>query len=446
MDWAHPPLRCIEEMVPAEPENCPDFREMGDPRDGFPKSISKEGRAWWGKHKGELAVCRARELIRRASKNPGYLSEGQTEWQLMLARGSEKREEKIDAIYDAGDRRGVPPHVLAGALFQESRMADLPVTEDGGNYSCGIGQMNLIEWCRFSESLSFEEQARLEWPREGLQAYLNKRGEESACDTLARLEISKGFYEAAKERFGGSPHLYTPERYAKLSESDVSSRFPGSGSEAQKLRFRMGRSFFLHCSDTDMGIEAKAHALRWLYVSKVPRALRQIQQYPDGESYPATGCKRVPRTKAYPFHAGWLLADAAYNAGANVVDLVSYYLRSPKNWAPLTPPLLIESIFMGGDFNTISGKIGFTGMSGRSMSIPWEAVCIAQRHIAHVIQEGLTREGARKIHSLEGEDGCGSGSFFGIFGKGVPKERSDSSGRISISRFKNLEKNLDFTP
>jgi len=50
---------------------------------------------------------------------------------------------KVKAVYDASDLYGVPAHVLTGAIYQESLFSPLGISDDGGNFSCGMEQINL---------------------------------------------------------------------------------------------------------------------------------------------------------------------------------------------------------------------------------------------------------------------------------------------------------------
>ena len=432
-DWSQPAVGCIEEMIFSEPSYaCLDLTHVADPMSDFPESMSTTDVSMWKNQRTMgLSVCRAHEVVRRDTENPGSQKPGLVELSWMRVLSLKNTSGKIDSIYQASEKTGMPSQILLGALTQESLMADLGLAADGGNYSCGIGQLNIQEWCRFAQSASPDLQRQMGWPRELIQAYLGTHADAEICaDPLLLPALASPFYKIGLERLGDLPsYRLQPEHLKNINFEEVVDGFPAAGEDLQRLRFGAIRSFLSSCSDFRYGIPAKAHELERIFYTSVPRALREAQTYPLGQSFHRS-C-RGEKSGVYPLHSGWLLADAVYNAGPAVVSSLEYYLRldpvssnSPNTWMDFEPTDLISALYWGGKYNPDTELLESFDFDGNRHTRTWFKTCVVQRHIARVIQH-VTLPGYLLADTLEGPNGCGS-----PLKSLVPAARQISSGRI----------------
>lgn len=413
-NWAHPDVGCIEDFIPKFLA-CLDLTTIKNPIADFPADLNEaQVKYWTVDHRADLNLCRAKEVDRREKLVPGSMSAPTIAWAWMWNKQSENIAEKIKATYETAAKVEMPPQILFGALKQESLLSDLGITEDGGNYSCGVGQINVGEWCRYMGSLSESEQAQLEWPQ----------GISCTPETLPS-ELTKPFYDIALGRLGSRPdYELTPKEFSGILFSDVVSSFPSADDELQKLRFSAVSSFVKNCSTSGLGIAAKGKILQGLFL-KVPSGLRNAQKYSNGTTF-SHSCEQKYRSPYYPLHTGWLLADAIYNAGEREISVLQYYFRmtattheSGVAWKKLTPPDLIEGLHWGGKWSPKTRKIEYKNVYGESASQSWFKSCVVQRHIARVIQY-VTSPGAVIANSLE-VGGCSLTE--------VPEYRKMSSGK-----------------
>jgi hypothetical protein len=420
-DWAKPPVACIEDLVPKFIP-CLDLTTVTNPFADFPPGMSEaETKFWTVDHRADLSFCRSKEVQRREAVHPGSQSAGYLETAWMWVKQAEDLPAKINAIYDAAEKADMPPHILFGALKQESLLSNLGITVDGANFSCGIGQINVLEWCQYMRKLPETEQARMNWPV----------GLSCGVDTLS-TELVRPFYEIALAKLHGRPdYELTPAEFAGITEKDVVKHFPSGDATLQKNRFLAVSNFVKYCSDLNYGIAAKGRELRRLFDGSVPEPLKKIQVYKPGTTFPSS-CQRPYRSKFFPLHTGWLLADAIYNAGDRQVSVLEYYYRMTKAthesgtaWANLSPIGLIEGLHWGGKWNEESKKIEYTSVYGTEGSQSWFKTCVVQRHIANVIQYAAL-PGYTIAHSLEQGGGCSQTT--------VPEYRKKSLGRIPAKK------------
>lgn len=392
-----------------------------NPFGDLPPGMSEaETKYWLVENRPDLNLCRAKEVRRREDAAPGSQSAGLLATAWMWLKQVENLPEKIDAIYDAAERADMPPQILFGALKQESLLSNLGIAIDGANFSCGIGQVNVIEWCQYMRTLTESAQRRMNWPV----------GLSCAADTLT-TELVRPFYEIAMRKLGGRPdYELTPDDFRGIALTQVVSRFPAGDPALQANRFAAVSSFVKHCSDLQHGIASKGRELRRLFDVSVPETLRKMEIYPAGTSFPSS-CQRPYRSRYYPLHTGWLLADAIYNAGGRQVSVLQYYFRMTKAghesgsaWRSLTPSSLIEALHWGGKWNETSQKIEYRNVYGVAESQPWFKTCVVQRHIASVIQYAA-RPGASIVKSLE-QVPCSRTT--------VPAYRKKSLGRIPAKK------------
>ena len=420
-DWSQPPVGCIEDVIYSEPSYaCLDLTDVADPLSDFPAGMSASDITMWKTERAKgLTVCRAHEILRRDEKNPGSEKPGEVELAWMRVLSLKDTSGKIDEINQASERTGMPSQVLFGALTQESLMADLGLAADGGNYSCGIGQLNIQEWCRFAQAASPGLQRQMGWPR--------GQSSEFCSDPVLTPSLAKPFYEIGLKNLGAAPsYRLLPEHLKNIKYEDVVGEFPAASDEIQRTRFSAVQSFLMNCSDYRYGIPAKAHELERIFHTSVPEALQKVQTYPDGESF-----HRSCRGKAadvYPLHTGWLLADAIYNAGPGIVPALEYYLdldavstQAPTTWADFQPTDLISALYWAGKYNPATGLLESFDFDGHLQTRTYYKSCVVQRHIARVIQH-VTLPGYLLADTLEGPGGCSKSV--------VPSARQVSSGRI----------------
>lgn len=316
----------------------------------------------------------------------------------LAPRATPDRDAKIAEIYDASERNGVPPQVLFGALMAEGAFANLGLSADGGNYSCGIGQLNVREWCDWANTADAKTKAAMEWPAAGV-----------SCDeAMLPAEIVKPFYDIAKSR---APNLKGDERgssyYGDIPFKAVSASLAviqppvvtdGTASvppiaitpEVILGRYAAASSFTRYCGDVRLNIRAKGQALKNLFDAAVPAPLQRLEIYPAGEHFNRK-CMRS-NGKAYPLHTGWLMAVAMYNAGKKFVPRLASYYRMTKAsietdaaWVGFNPLKLIEGLFGGGRYNAETGELNYLDLDGLPIEASWYKACIAQRHVANVM-------------------------------------------------------------
>ncbi len=447
IDWAQPPVGCIEEFAPrAESKTCPDLSAMTNPFGPIRDVLSPDDLAYWGStaHATEFEVCRAREIERRQQSGQSPAKGWPKEFAWMTLHAIEDRDAKISEIYDAADRHGIPPQVLFGALMQESLFSNAGISEDGGNYSCGIGQINVREWCDFGNSLDPATKKSIEWPETAIP-----------CDEISLPPAVVGsFYDIARSRAPGTSYFERgPELYGKIpfpvvkdkiakvvAEIDMPPTINAQGipvptaspspappptPEIVATRYQAASSFTRYCGDLHRNIRAKALALRILYDDAVPAALKKQDLYAPGESFHRK-CIRSGGN-AYPLNTGWLTAVAMYNAGKKFIPRVASYFRMTKAtfddgsaWKDFTPKKLIEGLHWGGKYNPETKKLNYFDLDGVPIEASWYKACIAQRHVAHVI--GFTTLPGHEIANSLERGGCT---------QNVPAYRRNSSGQIA---------------
>lgn len=406
IDWKQAPVACVEEIVPHQPTRmCPDFTKVANPIIDWPVELPAAERAYWDTRPKEISICRAREILAREAMTPGSQKPVAVEISWMQVQAAMHFNEKIIAIYDASEIYHIPVQVLAGALDQESLFAELGISEDGENFSCGIGQLNVLEYCRWANSQTTAEKALIGWPVEKVE-----------CDSPTFMQTSfvRPFHSIAKKRLAGLPeYRLNATHFEGIKLDDVISELPAASIDIQKLRVQVIRSFIDHCSEARRGILGKAHELARLYEVIVPAGLRSQEHYGSRERH-YRGCSRDDASGVYPLQTGWLMAVAAYNAGSRVLDAVTYYnrmsaddLNDVQAWQRFNPQSLIESLYGAGKYDAKDKKLEFKSVDGSPRSWSWFKACVVQRHIARVIQRAtLSNAGTILAVSLEGKPGC----------------------------------------
>jgi hypothetical protein len=426
IDWRQPPVGCVGELVPSVPERgCLDLSQVADPQKEFPPFLSPEEQEYWQSHKRQLTYCRSVEVLKREAARPGSFSPGTIELSWMQAIAVEHRAEKLAAVLEASRTNHMPAQVLTGALFQESLCSELGIAEDGNNYSCGMGQINIVEWCHWAAKQTGERRKNLGLTDTQLD-----------CGELAPVLV-KPFYEIAKTRLNGLPeYRLRKEHFKNISYADVVSEFPSAPGDIQKMRYEAVKAFIDSCQNPRDGIAAKANELAALYERFVPNGLKQLDQYKEGEKYQRACPGGYDR--AYPLNSGWLLAVGMYNAGPKALDALAFYnrwtkpqLEEVKTFRKFTPADMIKSFYWAGKYNKATDKIDVVNLNGSVQNWLWFKTCVLQRHVARVIQHVTLPGTPNFVDSLEGQYPCAK-STFDESGKlvksGVPPFRKTSSG------------------
>lgn len=386
-DWGRPEVQCPEKILPLGLE-CPDFSEVRDPINHFPDSMSENEKKDWSLNKApDLKACRYKEVLRREKIRPGSYGPTQIEIAWMIVEGASNSQSKFKSLINASKSEGVPQHILIGAITQESLLANLGVSPDGGNFSCGIAQLNILEWCQGVNSLPATERASLGWPS-------------IDCAQLKTNFVSP-FYELAKIELGNKPeYRISSQEFSKITFNDVASKLPASTPELQKKRFDAVSSFVKNCQNDSLSIRFKARILKSLFTGFVPKALKERELYEVGTTF-SHSCSTQYHSSYYPLHTGWLLAVAAYNAGPRVTSIVEHYYKSnPEQMKKLTPKDLIEALYWGGKVKDGTNTVVFTGSNGKTITQSWYKSCVVQRHVTRVIQH-VAKPGITLVRSLE---------------------------------------------
>ncbi len=406
--WDNPAVLCPEEILPQNIA-CLDLTHVKNPSIDFPDGMSADEKfEWTHKHFSDLNLCRAQELLNRETKRPGSFTPLQAELSWMTVDGGKDVPLKLQSILNASKKYQIPPQILIGALTQESLLASLGVAPDGGNYSCGIAQLNIQEWCGGISLVSGADRERLGWPQLG----------EMGCGDLSPSLLAP-FYEIALSRLGTRPdYKMTSTDFAGITIDQIQGKWPAASTEIQTTRFMAVTSFLKNCQDISLSIPFKAQTLKSLFNLYVPNALKFQQTYTTRETFNRS-CKDPYPTKFYPLHTGWLLAVAAYNAGPRQTQLLEHYFQIQHNNFPELSPLdLIEALHWGGKVKESNRRVIFVGQNGTLNSQAWYKSCVVQRHVARVIQH-VTEPGKSIARSLE-QAACSQGE--------VPHYRVISSG------------------
>jgi hypothetical protein len=271
----------------------------------------------------------------------------------VYVKATDAREEKIAAIYDAADLYNMPPTVLAGALLQEETLYDQGVVSDFGNWACGIGQINVNDWCDWANNASSDVKDRIAWPQASIEAFLKTHPSTNPCDTnFIKPDYAKPFQQIFLKRMHkehpdfpeymlDASYTQKPERIEykdveielrEITAQHLKERGDDpleavkNEREAEALRFEIARNFVENCSDHHNGVPALAYTIKKVFDS-LPKDLREAQQF-TADHPRKPGCERVPVTTAYPLQVGWLLADAVYNAGDEILPGVYHYQKS----------------------------------------------------------------------------------------------------------------------
>lgn len=427
IDWSQPPMiACVEEAVPHQPNRpCLDLSGVVKPGLDWPVDLPAEELAYWKSDRRATQVCRGAEVLRRESLTPGSFSEAAVEIAWMQVAGANDSDAKANAIYEASRKNKMPAHVLTGALYQESMFVALGITADGGNYSCGVGQSNITEWCRWANQQSADKKKQMGWPGA------------VDCGSLPST-LLKPFHDIAMTKLNGLPdYRLTKAHFAGIKQQDVVGGFPTGDAALQKLRFQAATSFINTCEGVNDGIAAKANELANLYRLYVPKGMKEREVYASGQSF-GRQCQQRGFDGYYPLHGGWLMAVGSYNAGPRAIDTLAFYngwtsedVAKTSTFEGITPLEMVNALYWAGKYSAVDDKIHYKTFGGQGASWNWFKQCVLQRHIARVVQHVTLTGYPAPVDSLEGANTCAR-SVFDADGKlvksGVPEFRQKSSG------------------
>jgi hypothetical protein len=420
--WDNPPVMCPEEMF-AKGLKCPDFSGVEEIYSDFPDAFSKADILEWRNNKAaDLKLCRNKEVLRRETLKTGSYSPATIENAWMIVDGGNNVEDKLKAVEAASKKYEIPPHILIGAMKQESLMASLGISPDGGNFSCGMSQLNIQEWCQAMNGLTKAEKDSFGWPSD------------IECDSDALpTNIVKPFYDIAVKNLGTRPsYQLTAADFKGITSEQVVAGFPSANKSLQDKRFQAITSFVNNCQNIPLSVNFKAKTLRGLYDGFVPSKLKEQELYAPGKTF-NRACRSPYTSKFYPLNTGWLLAVAMYNAGPQQAKVVENYYQAKSDALPAMNPLdLIEALHWSGKWKAGSDMLVFTDMDSdkagkkgwfkkndpSEFTQSWFKSCIVQRHVARVIQH-VTLPAESIAKSLE-VGGCTA--------TGVPEYRQSSTG------------------
>ncbi len=394
--WENPAIQCPEKILP-QGIPCLDLSDVANVWEDFPAGMTvDEINEWKINRAPDLKLCRYNEIQIRETENPGSFTPVQIQIAWMVNNGAKNAPKKLQSVVSASKKYGIPPHVLLGAITQESLLASLGISPDGGNYSCGIAQLNISEWCEGMQALTPAEKEAQNWPA-------------ITCSSVSSAMIAP-FYSIALRRLGARPeYRITASDFAGITANDV--RLP------QKT-FEAINSFIQNCQNDEFSIRFKAANLRNLFVNFVPAAMKTREVYPPNTPR-TSSCSIQNTTSYYPLHSGWLLAVAGYNAGPRVTSLVEHYYQAANRSLPeINPKDLVEALHWGGKVKLGTSSVAFTGSNGKTLTQSWYKSCVVQRHVSRVVQH-VTFPGQTILKSLE-KVPCSTGE--------VPEYRRNSSG------------------
>lgn len=421
IDWSQPPLACVEDIVPSAPSRpCPNLTHIEEITKELTVFSTIEEQIYWTapENKRALNYCRSVEILRREKAVPGSMTKGAVQISWMRATAVSRSAEKLKAIVDAGQRYRMPIHVLVGALTQESLLSDLGISDDGGNFSCGAGQVNLLEWCRWANKQSPTLKTQLGWPAQPV-----------SCQDLDK-EWVRPFQELALKNMGSQPsYQLNKEHFAGIRMADIRGKIPGATEAQFQSNYGLVKSFINHCTNPVLGIDAKAHELSQLFRLHISAGMQKREVYPTGKSFRQPHCRVQDHSGYYPLHTGWLMAVAAYNAGPRATDVVPFYygwtsadMASTAKLASLDPARLVEGLYYGGSYNALSDRFEYKTLAGKDASNPAFKQCVMHQHVVRIAQHVTRSDVPSLLTTFNGSNGCRKETP-------VPNARASGAGR-----------------
>lgn len=280
-------------------------------------------------------------------------------------KAAEHSAEKINEIYAASEKYNIPPMILFGSLAQESSLQEMGLAKDYFNWACGVGQLNINYWCGWANQADAQTQREIGWPRQEVDHFHAQNPRFSVCGTFFIVpEFIRPFHQAAMSQMqaelGAQAPEYMLEERHVLSGRPVSFAdsypmlqtmaqyyFPNNAlaasAEAQNLRYKMAQNFVTHCSEHRYGIDAAAFTFKKTF-DALPAEIRNAQAYQPTELRLPI-CKSTIKSDHFPISIGWLLADAIYNAGPELLPgVMTYQRQSGISWENFSPENLVDAI------------------------------------------------------------------------------------------------------
>ncbi len=439
-DWSQPPMECIEETVPRPSrKKCPDLSQVVNPSFDFPANMTEsEKKLWTTTYAKDLKICRANEIVRREDATAGSVTPVVYQYAWMRKISVQDALLKRKTVSKASAEFKIPQTLLAGALLQESYFANLGIVNDGGNYSCGLGQLNPLEWCSWMESLPASDRAKAGWPNQKMALWKKSHPGKNFCTTTyLPLSLMQGYYKRAVAKLGALPEYRLEKKHFQgFKSQDIIAEFPVANGETQSLRYAALTAFINNCNNVDLAIRGKAKTLADLFNAYVPQHLKESQVYERGETYKRQ-CSYTWKSPYYPAHPGWLLAIAIYNTGPRAADMIRHYeqwslaeYNASEYWETSTPQDLVDTLYWAGRYNPQNDLIEYRAPGSTLRTIPWSRQCITQRHVSRTLANA-TLPG----FSLAKEwspTGCPSSIFDSngnLVESKVPQDRRASSGQ-----------------
>ena len=304
----------------------------------------------------------------------------------------------IDKIYEAAKTYDMPPNILYGALAQESGLIDYGIIYDLGNYSCGMAQINISEWCQYVHSLPKQRQDELGWPSTltDCERRVKPRWLKKTYDQLVK-KIKKPVTTSPVAATVTAPTIASSEQDdtedpidpsefgtdSKLFENLIHSH------QEHSIKDQAVLSFVKHCGHFEYAIPAKAEILRDIFDKTVPSFYKTHEVYKAKEGPADWKCKVPYQSTYYPFHTGWLIADGIYNLGEELVSLVARQVN--ENYENLKNPA--QLLFAIKDAGTLSPKTALLDFKtiddNKKKSTSWFRTCVVDRHITNVVNFSL---------------------------------------------------------
>lgn len=331
--WKQPPVGCIEDLYPSliSADDCADLSN--------PMGKLKEG-------------CALRKAVEEERNHP--------EMQLPMPRWLTlhlyiDREEKIELLYKAAEKYGMPPQFLYGVVNLEGLITDQGIISDGENYSCGTGSLNIMQYCKWASSLDETGRKNLGWPS-GIPCDESVLPAAIVRSVFRSADLSNSSTRATPGREVWTIQMRPLEADLVSDETiqagirRVISEGREEGVKADPHQLAAIRSFTRTCSDPKQAIPAIAFSLKDIFDRLVPRALREQQRYSESETFEKL-CKHPYSSKYFPLHAGWLFAYGIHNRGEDMADRYAHgrqrrALRRKSHYEPLT---LISTLQNRGD-------------------------------------------------------------------------------------------------
>lgn len=438
-DWSQPPVECIEETVPRPPrKKCPDLSKVVNPSFDFPADMTvEEKNLWTTTYAKDLRICRSQEIVRRGNADPTSVSPVVYQYAWMRTISIKDDLLKRRTVSKASVESKIPQSLLAGALLQESYFANLGIVNDGGNYSCGLGQLNAQEWCTWMESLSATEQRTAGWPTKNITLWKKSHPGKNFCSsTYLPLSLMQGFYKRAVTKLNGLPEYRLEKKHFQgFSSQEIMAEFPAADGETQITRYSVLKAFIDNCNNVDFAIRGKAKNLATLFETYVPKRLKESQKYEPGDTFQRK-CLYTWKSPYYPAHPGWLLAIGIYNTGPRAAEMIRHYEQWDMNeyhnsdtWEYSTPQDLVDTLYWAGRYNSVNDLIEYEAPNGTSRTIPWYRQCITQRHVSRVLAN-ITLPTYKLVQEWS-PSGCPQSTFdpYGnLIQSRVPADRRVSSG------------------